>query len=131
MTSLRPLEANLNWSRRSIELVIVTRTLGIGGVLRKSNGKRKGGETGWPLATRVSTSSDPTQSRTSMIGPFGPKGTSRRGMSSGHHVGDIDHPLGESDLLHQEGCPAEPAVAFPERPGVIREEAVDLAPLYQ
>ena len=58
-----------------------------------------------------------------MMGPSLPRGVSRRGIGSGHHVGQIDHRLGSDDLPNQEGHDPEALVAFPQRFGTIAEDA--------
>jgi len=83
--------------------------------------------TGSPRASSASSCSVPIQIRMSMIGPSSPMGISRRGMRSGHYVGEIDHRLGVDDLPDQEWDDAEPTVTFPQRGGAIRKGAQNVS----
>src|SRR5262249_1888949 len=71
----------------------------------------KGSGMAEPAAAQDSASSAAIQIPTSMIGPSRPNDSSRRGIGSEHHVGDVDHRLLRRDLLHEERDGAETAVA--------------------
>src|SRR5262249_33806316 len=94
-----------------------------------SPGTENGGGIARPPRASVFESSVPIRTRTSMIGPSGPMGTSRRGIGSEHHVGDVDHRLDPCDLLHKERDETEATPALPEGRREILEEADDLIPL--
>jgi hypothetical protein len=65
------------------------------------------------------------------IGPSSAIGASSRGMSSGCHVGKIDHWLGIGDFPYEEGNDPEPAVSLLEGRRAIGENARDLVALDQ